>query len=161
VIAVGDFALTGTIASGNVGHLVTPCPARAIAFAPGCTGPGGPNVLTAQSLPWTGNTFRGRATGMPALGFAISVTGFLPTALPLASLLPQGLPGCTLVATPDALDLVLPAAGVAQSQLTIPDTVSLAGVVLYHQIASFATDATGSVVAISATNGLVVTIGTL
>ncbi len=160
LIVVGDFQKAGGLAAGNVARLAATCPAQAVPYGAGCTGSGGPNVLTATQLPWTGSTFRGRATGMPAIGFAVAVTGFAVISLPILAVLPQGLPGCNVLASPDLLDVVMTSAGSVASQLVLPDTVSLAGQLLYHQVAPFALDLVGSVTEITSTNGLLLTIGT-
>ncbi len=93
-------------------------------------------------------------------GIAGVVSGFLPTALLLDSLLPQALPGCFLVVWPDWLDAVPVVAGVAQYQLAIPDSTALAGVVFYRQVVPFELGPTGDIAAITSSNGLVLRIGT-
>jgi len=159
-LANGDLAVGGNFAQvdGAVGayfaEITTTCPATAVSTGAGCAGSGGPNVLVAASLPWVGATFRARGTGMPALGIALAVTGFSPLSQPLASLLPQGQPGCSLLATPDLLQLLLPVAGEAQSSLLLPNAPALVGLGLLHQLVAVELDAAGAITALTSTNAL-------
>lgn len=161
VVVGGIFDGAGGLASHNVAVLRPTCPAAAVAFGSGCVGSGGANVLVATALPWIGSTFRGRATGMPAAAVALAVTGFQPLALPMPGVLPQGVAGCTLLASPDLLDATLPAGGVAVTQLGLPKTTSLAGQLLHHQVVPLELDLAGNLVAVTGTNGLTLTIGVL
>jgi hypothetical protein len=77
----------------------------------------------------------------------------------MPSILPQGVPGCTLLVSPDLLDLYVPAAGVVQTQLVIPNTVALAGGVLHQQVAPIELSGAGSITALTGTNALTLTIG--
>ncbi len=97
----------------------------------GCIGSGGITVLTATTLPWTGSTFRSVATGMPPIAFAVRVHGLSTTSIPLSTILLPGVPGCTLLVSPDLLDLHLPTAGSLHTQIAIPNTVVLASQVLH------------------------------
>jgi hypothetical protein len=116
-------------------------------------------VLAATSLPWTGSTFRSVATGMPALALALGVFGFSTTSIPMPLILPQGVAGCTLLVSPDLLDVYVPAAGIVQTQLVIPNTVALAGVVLHQQVVAIELSGTGDITALTGTNALTLTIG--
>jgi hypothetical protein len=118
-------------------------------------------VLTTTSLPWIGSPFRARATGMPATAFVFSLLGLSPVAVPLAPLLPQALPGCDLLVALDILGGALPAGGVVSTEFALADTTSLVGVVCHHQVVPFELDAVGNVVAITASNALLLTIGAL
>lgn len=157
----GIFDGAGGLASHDVAVLRTSCPASAQSYGSGCTGSGGANVLDAVALPWTGSTFRARATGMPTFALALAVTGFTPLAVPMPAVLPQGVAGCSALVSPDLLDLVLPAGGIATTQLGLPATVSLAGQVFHHQVVPLELDLAGNIVAVTSTNGLTLTIGAL
>jgi hypothetical protein len=115
-------------------------------------------VLAATALPWSGGTFAARATGMPANGVAVRVLGLSALALPLPAVLPQGLPGCSLLASPDVLDAFVPAGGVLDTQLAIPAALPLVGAVVYTQVAALELGA-GGIAALTGTNGLALTIG--
>jgi hypothetical protein len=155
VFVGGAFTAIGSTVSSCTARLVATCPATANVSGPGCLGA----QLTATALPWVGSTFRGEATGLPGNALAIGVFGLAPIALPLGQVLPQGVAGCTLLASPDLLDVLPVTAGQAASQLALPDSASLVGFGLHHQIVPLAFDPQGAIVAVTATNDLVLTIG--
>ena len=159
LVAGGNFTPAGGVASACVAQLTTTCHATVVSYGAGCTGSGGPNVLAATSLPWIGSTFRSVATGMPTPALALGVLGFSTTSIPMPSILPQGVPGCTLLVSPDRLDVYLPAAGIVQTQFVIPNTVALVGVVLHQQVVPLELSGTGDITALTGTNALTLTIG--
>jgi trimeric autotransporter adhesin len=161
VIAGGWFHRVGNVAAGNLARLEPTCPAAATPYGTGCTASGGAQHLEATALPWIGSTFRARASGLPTACVAFSVFGFTPVSLPLASVLPQGLPGCTLLASPDALELAVPSGGVLSTQLPIPANLALAGLSLRHQVVALEINAALNITALSAGNGLALTVGAL
>jgi hypothetical protein len=157
--AGGYFTAAGGSVSAYFARLTTTCPATVTSQGAGCTGSGGPNVLAATALPWIGSTFRARATGMPALGLVVAATGLTTQSLPLSSLLPQGQPGCDLLVSPDLLDVLLPVAGTANSQLALPNTPSLVGQSFHHQMVPLELNLSSAITAITSTNALTATIG--
>jgi hypothetical protein len=164
-MANGDVAVGGTFltagghASASFARLTTTCPATATAFGSGCTGSGGPNELGATSLPWLGSTFVALATGMPANGLVLRVTGFSTALVPLPTIVPQGGAGCTLLAAPDALDLFAPSAGAVATSLVIPNVAALAGQVVHQQVVPFELGAGGAIVAVTSSNRLTLVLG--
>jgi hypothetical protein len=110
-------------------------------------------------LPWLGATYRARGTGLPALAIVTEVYGFSPLALPLASLLPQGQPGCLLLVSPDFVDVTITVGGAATTELAIPAAASLVGIGFRNQLNVFEVDAAGSIVAVTASNALSLTVG--
>jgi hypothetical protein len=158
LVAGGAFTMVGGSLSAYLAQLTTTCPATASSFGAGCTGSGGLNVLAETSLPWTGAVFRSVATGMPSNALALSVLGFATASIPLSSILPQGVPGCTLLAVPDLLELHIPATGLVPTQLAIPNTVVLAGQVFHQQVVPIELGA-GGITALTSTNALTLTIG--
>jgi hypothetical protein len=158
VVAGGGFTMVNGSPSSFLAQLTTTCPATADSFGASCTGSGGLNVLFATALPWTGAIFRSVATGMPGNGLALSVLGFATLSIPLSSILPQGVPGCALLVSPDVLGLLIPAAGSVYTQLAIPNTVSLAGQVFHQQVVAVELGAAG-ITALTSTNALTLTIG--
>jgi hypothetical protein len=96
---------------------------------------------------------------MPPLGLVVAATGFSTLSLPLSSVLPQGQPGCALLVSPDLLDVLLPVAGTADSQIVLPNTPSLVGQSFHHQMVPLELDASSAITAITATNALTATIG--
>lgn len=159
VLLVGDFASVGNVTSAFVARYVSPCPATAPPYGSGCRGSGGVNALRATQLPWIGSAFRGAATGMPATGLALGVTGLTQISIPIASLLRQGLPGCDLLATLDLLEVVTPQLGQAHTVLVLPALSSLIGQVLHHQVVAFELDTGSNLVAVTGSNGLRLTLG--
>ena len=160
LVAGGYFTIVNGAVSRYLAQLTTTCPATAVASGTGCTGSGGPNVLTATALPWTGSTFRALATGMPANGVALGVRGLTTAATPLATILPQGVAGCTLLVSPDLTDLHVPTTGSLQTQFAIPNTVALANQILHYQVVSLELAVPGSITALTSTNALTLTLGT-
>jgi hypothetical protein len=163
--AGGDLAICGAFWKVNGGwsayfaRLRPTCLATAVPYGSGCSGSGGLNTLAATALPWMGNTFRAQAMGMPATAFVLAVTGFAPISIPMPAIFAQGVPGCSALVYPDFLDLSLPAAGTAQSQVALPATPALIGQSFYHQIVAIEVDLSFAFTAITSTNALTLTIG--
>jgi hypothetical protein len=161
-IAVGGtFSTIGTVASPYFATLHSTCPATAVSFGAGCVGGGGLNQFAATALPWLGATWRARATGMPPLGVVAFVTGFTPVAVPLPLLFAEAGPNCLGYASPDWIDVALASGGSAATQLTIPNTPGLIGVAFHQYALTLEFDALGSLTAITSSNALTVTIGSL
>ena len=115
--------------------LSTAVPAELTSYAPGCPGTLGVPALAAApySLPWLGDAFTVRVTGIaparPALlllGGSRTVWGTSALPLSLASL---GMPGCSLHAS---IDVAVPLTGGALT-LQVPATPALAGQSLFEQ----------------------------
>ena len=159
IVLAGSFVSVDGRLSARIARLAPTCPAAATPSGTGCAGSGGPNVLAAQTLPWCGSTYRTIATGMPANSLALGAYGATTTAIALPAILPQGAAGCALLVVPDVLEVVLPAAGAAQTQLAIPNTVSLVGLVLHQQLVALDLGTGGSIVSVTSTNRLTLTIG--
>ena len=156
--AGGYFSAAGAQVSGALARLASDCPATAVAAGAGCTGSGGPNVLAAATLPWIGTTWIGIAQGMPANGLALDVGGLSPVTTPLASILPQGQPGCDLLVSPVLLQLVVPSSGVVQTPVPIPNAILLIGATFHRQVVAIDVGPNG-IAALTATNRLTLTIG--
>lgn len=161
----GDVVVGGSFTGlfvGNAYHarLVPLDPAQASAFGSGCSSTAGPVSLTALDLPWVNAAMRARSTGIPANALVVDVIGIAPLSTPLSAVLPQGLPGCSLLATPDILSLVLPVAGQAESTLMVPPLYMLLGLSLYQQHLAIEFGPAG-VTALSGSNGMRLTIGYL
>lgn len=157
----GDFRHAGAQVSVHFAALATTCPATAVAYGSGCAGAGGPDVLTATTLPWHNGTLRARATGFPAQSFAITIYGFAAISVPIGALLAEGLPGCDLLVSPDILGLALPNAGVLDTEVFVAPTPSLIGSTFYHQVVPIELNGAQQVSGITATNGLALTVGAL
>ncbi|MCU0862514.1 MAG: hypothetical protein MUC36_01860 [Planctomycetes bacterium] len=155
----GDFTRAGAEACGYIARLATPCMATAVSFGTGCTGSGGVGRLQATSLPWLGSDFRSRADGLPSLGLAVVVNGLSTWTLPLSSVLPIGLPGCELRATPDVLDIALAVGGTAMLRLPLPSSTVWTGQQLFQQVVSLELDAFGNLAAATSTDALSLMVG--
>jgi hypothetical protein len=148
-------------AVGGYTWLRTNCPASLQALPTACAGGSGPVALAAAGPAWTGSTFASTANGFAANALAAAVVGLTSPQVPLATLHPSGLPACDLLASADAVLLVVPTAGVAAYTLAIPDTSALAGLGLFHQFLQVELDPQGGLAAVSSSNGLSVVVGTL
>ena len=155
----GDFTTAGGLVSAFFARYVATCPASAATASTGCPSSGGSNSLTALTLPWTGAATELEGTGLPPLAVVGIVTGFAPTSLSLASVLPQGQPGCDLHVSPDLFDFVGSTNGTARAATAIPSSPALAGAVFYQQMIPFEIDLSLQLVAITATNAIELTIG--
>lgn len=156
VVAAGLFSLN---AAQNVAYLTSSCPATSLAYGAGCAGAGGVDTLAADRLPWAGATFRATATGLPAPSVGFGVVGLVPTATPLASLVPQGLPGCSALVAPLSADLLAVAGGRATMGFSIPNAPYVVGVQFLAQVLTLETDLSGGLLAATSSNGLELTIG--
>lgn len=160
VIVCGQFTAAGGSSQGRIARIASSCGPTVTALGPGCTGSGGPNVLTVTEAPTLGGAFRARGTGIPALAFVASVTGVTSTSLPLSTVLPQALPGCTLYVTPDLVEILVPSAGEVNSALVVPVTLGLLNIVLHHQYVSLEVDVSLVFTAVTASNGVQISVGT-
>lgn len=161
ILVAGNIQGVTGIASVGLLRLDAPCPATSATAGAGCTGSVGPLVLTPTDLPWLGASFRAVATGLPSLAFGVTVTGFTPTSLPLLTVFPTAVAGCTLHVQPDLLEVALAAAGSVTVQLAVPNTASLVGIAVHHQVVSLQFDAALNFTEVAATNSLLSTLGTL
>ncbi len=161
LVVGGDFLSAGDFGAGNVARIEPTCPAIATVRGFGCAGSAGVNVLSAETLPWDGTHFRSRATGVPATCFGFSLFGFVQALLQLDLLLGEALPGCLLFTTPDLLFLSFTTTGVLETDVFLAPTPSLLGLTIHHQMLPIELDVSGAISAISATNALDLTIGTL
>ena len=75
----------------------------------------------------------------------------------MSALLPEGVPGCSLYASPDILEVGIPQAGRVTTQIVLPNATSLFGLDVFHQ--AVPVDFAAS--AVTATNVLLATIGSL
>ncbi|MCA8975581.1 MAG: hypothetical protein KDC98_12735, partial [Planctomycetes bacterium] len=148
--ATGLFTTLGGTPSSHFGILATPCPATAVANAVGCSSSGGANTFATTELPWIGTTFTATGSGLPRSAIVGAVTGFGTNVVALSGLAPQGQPGCDLVATPDAVQLLFTTTGTAVASLPLPQSLALVGTTLHQQLIPIELDAAGNIVAITA-----------
>lgn len=160
VVVVGRLTAAGGSGQGYVARLASSCASQVTSLGPGCSGSGGLNELVIAAHPLIGSTMRAKGTGMPPFAFVLAVTGFANTSLPLVTVLPQALPGCSLYANPDVIDVLLPSAGMVQSSLAVPLNATLVGAPLALQYVPLEVDPSLSITAVTASNGVEVTVGT-
>jgi hypothetical protein len=141
-------------------YQATPVAATA-SYGAGCNGSGGAMVLAADNRPWTGRTFSATSSGFGPLSLCLGVVGLTQVTVPMVAVLPVGGLNCNVLANPDLLLAVLPAAGVAQIALSLPNTPSLGGVLLHFQATELAFDLGGNIVGLAGSNGVTATIGAL
>ncbi|MFO1078294.1 MAG: WD40 repeat domain-containing protein [Planctomycetota bacterium] len=156
LFAAGNITVAGSNASAFLAELETSCPAGVATSPTTCTGSTGPLALTALGAPWVGSTFETKADGVAPNALVVSLVGFTSPGTPLSAFTPAAGPGCHLLASGEAVALVLPQGGVAGYSIAIPDSSALAGVVLRQQFLQLELGATPL---LSSSNGLVVTIG--
>ncbi len=128
-------------------------------YGTGCVGSGGLNVLAASSRPVLGTIFQATVTGLPSWNLALALLGLAPMSLPLASLVPQGGPGCNLLVTPDLTALLWSTTGTAQLTFAIPNSPALVGFPFYQQVVALELDPAANLIALTSSNGLALTIG--
>lgn len=148
-------ALSGGTATSAVA-IAPGCPATAVPIGTGCAGNGGLDVLTAPSLPWLGTAVTGTGTGVPAGAIAIGVFGLSTVNLPLDSVLPGALPGCTGRVFPDLLTVHAANGGAVTASLALPLDPTLSGLPAWLQMVAL--EAGG---AVTASNALAFVFGRL
>jgi hypothetical protein len=159
IAAGGDFGKAGGLPSAYFARYATPCPASVSQSGSGCASSGGANTYSALTLPWIGSTYRTRGTGLPALALVGAVSGLTPTVLPLSSLLPPAPAGCSLLTTPDVVQIQVTSTGTVDEQLTLANKPGLVGLNFYQQLVVLELDANLSVVQTTSSNRLTATIG--
>lgn len=155
----GLLGVVGGSVSSGFAVLETSCPASAVAAGAGCPSSGGNNELVATSLPWLGASFTAHATGLPSNSLAVAVRGLGTLTTPLSTILPQGQVGCSLLVTPDLLDLYVPSNGQLEAGFDIPNVTALVGQVLHQQVVPIEIDAAGNLAAVTSSNRLTLTLG--
>lgn len=155
VLVGGSFTQAGGSVSGYLARLTTTCPASATSVAPGCPSSGGGNQLIATTLPWTGGTCRGDATGLPNEATVAIVVGFAtiaPVPLPLLPV-PAGNAACNLHVDPEGVGFTAAVAGGATFTIDLPNDPLLAGATFFTQLVVLETSG-GQYVDTTATNAL-------
>jgi hypothetical protein len=103
-------------------------------YGAGCAGPGGVAALQLVSLPAIGGTFALDVTSVGP-GFVFMLTGTTQLGLPVP--LPEFVPGCTALTSPDLVDFVPTVGTTASWSFPIPNLPGLAGFTLYNQALEF------------------------
>lgn len=160
VLLAGFFTVVGGNLAVSYARIASSCPATSIAIGGACSG-GTIGEYRSVREAWLGAVATARVDAAPAPAFAAVVTGFTTMTLPLASLLPPSLPGCTLRVAPDAVDLALTSATTLETRLAIPVQPALIGMSFHRQVVFVELDAALAPIRSSSTNALTSTIGDL
>lgn len=155
----GEFDTAAGLPSPGFALLRSSCPPSISPAGAGCPSVGGANLFTATNLPWLGATFRGRGEGLPPLAVVSIVTGLSPTQLPMSAVLPQGVPGCDLLVTPDFFELAITTTGTVTTAVRIPPIGSLLGIDFWQQLNPVEVSPPYNIVALTASNALRMRIG--
>lgn len=158
LVASGRFARAGDQASAGNAMWSATCPATATAYGTTCVGPAGPLVAAAETLPWTGATFRSRASGFAPTAVGAVGIGLASQSTSLSTVHPTGQPGCLLSTSLDAVSIVLPNGGVCSQSLSIPDAPGLVGLQLHVQFLQLDLPPAGAPTS-SSSNGIELSIG--
>ncbi|MCA8950333.1 MAG: hypothetical protein KDE27_12580 [Planctomycetes bacterium] len=158
----GRFRAGSGTFSWNLARLTNDCLASVANYGATCAGSAGVSTISSQQLPWVGTTLQASVSNVPANALGVAVWGLAPAAVPLPTLLPQGVPGCALLASPDVvLPALAPAGGELHTMLAIPNSAVFAGVMLFHQVGIAEFGSLGQVVALTSSDGLRLEIGSL
>ncbi len=154
--AVGRMIEAGGTVVDSFAFLSSSCPAVAVNLPSGC------NTQTlaavARGLPWIGATHRIEGSGFAPGSLGAALIGLQSPGIALSTLHPSGLPGCLLLASPDAMVLTMPTAGAASYDLAIPPSAAFVGVQLFEQFVEVQFQG-GPLLGIGSSNGLRLTIG--
>lgn len=160
IAVAGIFDTVGGIRSPGLARLTTTCPATATVVGTGCHGAAGLVSLTSRSAPWNGTTCRSVVAGLPPQAIALEVLGASQVHVPLASVHPQGLPGCVLTTDPVAVKLHLPTASSLDLTIPISNNVALVGFTMFQQVVAIEVNPSFDIVALTASNSLQLVKGT-
>ncbi|MCA8951044.1 MAG: hypothetical protein KDE27_16180 [Planctomycetes bacterium] len=127
----GAFTTAGGNIAARIARWQPSCPASETALGSSCAAVD----LELERLPWTGGVLEGRCTGIAPAALAAVLVGVSSPNTPLAALHPAGVAGCNLLASPDAVALLLPnGGGVARFALPVAAAGAFAGLPLNTQV---------------------------
>ncbi len=161
IVVGGDYTMiNGTVAT-RIADRTAITPGTATQIFPTCFGPGGLNRLISLTTPMIGQVHRSRASNLGPNTVGLEVRGLsAPPPVPLNTIFPGALTGCSLNVSPD---LTLNTPPIVGGELIIeflvpPDTVFL-GASLFQQVLAF--DFTVTPFAVTSTHGLDLNFGRL
>ncbi len=130
--------------------------ASATSAGTGCGGMG----LVADSLPWTGRDWSVTGSGFATGSIGAMILGFGTQSVPLSTFDPAAGPGCDLLVTTDAVQLLFPTSGQAPYSFPIPNDPTLSALPINGQMISL--EITGTVLtSIKSTNAINTVVGAL
>jgi hypothetical protein len=157
----GIFNVAARTPAYALASLQSSCMPSTTSYGSGCSSAAGPLVISADTLPWLGAAFRTTTTGLAANSLCFGAIGFSQVAIPLASLVAEGQPGCTLLAAADIAFVLQSGPGTAHSSFALTNTPALLGVTFYQQTIPLEFGGSGALSAVRSSNALAATIGTL
>ncbi|MCB9878709.1 MAG: hypothetical protein H6835_14025 [Planctomycetes bacterium] len=156
----GAIRLPGMRASSALSQYMSTCPAGAVSAGAGCAGASGQPVYAATELPWLGGSYRARVTDLPAQGLVLQLLGTGPAIqVPLPAALLPASAACMVHVLPEVFGVQF-ASGSAETSLAIPDSSTLLGAQLRDQLVALELDDGGALLESTASNALLLTIGT-
>jgi hypothetical protein len=159
LVVGGGFDRANGAPASAVSLLSSSCPANASSYGTGCVGSAGAIVLSPLQWPLLGGVLRARTTGLTANSLSVGVFGFSQISVPLSSGHPLGLPGCDVLVADEILIDFMVGGGVVESSIAIPTDSYLVGATFHHQVVPVELDGSGSIQALTSSNGLTLTIG--
>ncbi|MGE0143107.1 MAG: hypothetical protein AB7I19_00400 [Planctomycetota bacterium] len=161
LIVGGSFGTAGALVSRGIARLTSTCSGRVADLGGGCSDVG-PLTISGRTSPLLGASFNTATTGIAPGSLCLQLLGFSQTSIPLSSILTQGVPGCTLMVQPDVpTTLRADSSGVARFEVVLPTSTSLLFQRFYQQTIPIELDSRGALVAVRASNTIMVTIGTM
>jgi len=160
LVVGGDFGIADGLIARGLATLTPTCPASAQQYGAGCSSGAGLLTITADALPWIGTTFRTTTTGVAPGSLCVGLLGLAQVSIPLAAILTEGQPGCSLLVSLDILLSLTQNPGTAISSFALNNDPSLIGVPFFQQTFPFEFDALGAITAVRASNALSLVIGT-
>ncbi len=117
-------------------------------------------TLASDSRPWTSRTWSLTGSGFAAGAVGAMVFGFGTQSTPLSTFHPAAGPGCDLLVTTDAIQLLFPTGGQSTYAFPIPNDPSFSGLMLNGQM--IALEISGvALTAIKSTNAIAGVVGAL
>ncbi len=144
-----------TVSLGDTWEYGPTHPATYTTFGTGCAGTAGTPTLASLTRPWLGETQTVDLSNLPAtgavllnLGFSDSSFGALSLPFPLGVI---GMPGCSLLTSPDLGFPLTNTGGTAQWSQLIPNAPQHLGLTFFNQ--GFVLDANANPLGVIVTNG--------
>lgn len=161
LVVGGSFGIAGGLVAGGLATLTPTCPASAQQYGAGCSSGTGLLTITADTLPWIGATFRTTTTGVAPGSLCFGLIGLAQVSIPLSSILAEGQPGCSLLASQDIVLLQTNGPGnSASSSFPLANSAALIGMPLFQQTIPLEFGLSGALTAVRSSNALSLVIGT-
>jgi hypothetical protein len=150
----GSFQVADGVVVGPAARLAASCPAAVVEYGASCLGAVGPIRATVATTPWVGAPFDTTVENVAPGALTFAAYGLQQIAVPFASLVPQGLPGCLSLVEPIVLQFVVPTSGTASARLLVPSSGELTGVEISHQFLVLEVSPSGALTAVGGSQGI-------